>query len=78
MELKFAELIKMNIKDVETYQIIHPDNIAADNALRELKRQEKTNAKLKKYAKKHAVVNGMTRNKYSASMNRVPTKRDLR
>ncbi len=78
MQMKYDDLIKLSIQEVETFLEAHPGHIGAENAIRTLKHDQEHEARLKRMGKKTASVNGSTKNRYSASMNRVPPKRELR
>ena len=74
--MKYADLIKMKVEDVELFLENNPDHIAGNNALRALQREIKTEKKLKRYGKRHASrTDGFTK---AYRKGRCPSKRDLK
>ena len=76
--LTYAEVIQMPLDDVRQLNKQNPGNKAVGNALRELERKAKAQKKLKRMGRKSATVNGMTKNRFSHSGPRVPTKKELK
>jgi hypothetical protein len=76
--MQYSELIQMTVEEVAEFVSKNPTHIAGNNALRELEREHKSQKKMQRMGKKTATISGKTKSRYSASMRRTPTDRELR
>lgn len=75
--MKYADLLKMSVKDVHAFILANPTSIAALNALRQLLHKERQEAILRKLG--NNTVSGQTKPvRPSLRGPRCPTKRELR
>lgn len=76
--MMYADLIKMPLEQVRAFLSANPGHIAADNAVRELEREQKEKKRLARMGRDTAVVNGMTKNRFAhKGGRRCPTNRSL-
>ena len=74
----YSELIALPLTEVRRIATENPTHIASQNALRELERQAKHAKSLARMGRRGATAAGMTKNRFSHSGPRVPTKRELK